>query len=647
MAKNQSARFEIEKFNGKNNFEIWKVKMHDLLVQQGVAKALLGKNKRPASMTEDEWDEMDARALNSSHEQVSESDYEQGSDGGHEQVSDGDHDRQPIMEAPETFLRRSTRIKRRPRRYDDSVALIANDDEPLCYQDGVEGSNSDKWKAAMKEEMMALSKNGTWDLVELPKGRKTVGCKWVFKLKRGVNDTEDRYKARLVAKGFSQKASIDFHEIFSLVVKIVSIRIVLALVALFDLELQQLDVKTAFLHSDLDEEIYMEQPEGFVQHRNAKFVCRLKKSLYGLKQSPRQWYKKFDSFMLSQKYVRSEYDHCVYFKQLNNGMFIILVLYVDDMLLASKSIEEINRLKTQMARTFDMKDLGAARQILGMEIFRDRSNGKLWLSQQKYVEKILLRFGMNNVKPVSIPLASHFKLSSSLCPNTDEEKDYMSRIPYANVVGCLMYAMVCTRPDISHAVGVVSRYMANPGKEHWSAVKWVLRYLRGTSNYCISYNKSSEFVCGYVDSDFAGDLDKRRSTSGYVFTLAGGAISWMSKLQNIVALSTTEAEYIAASHACKEAVWLKGLLGEFGRLQDNIRLLCDSQSAIHLAKNPAYHSKSKHIPIKYHFVRQVITERGVSLEKVHTKENCADMFTKPVLLEKLRWCLASLGLQER
>eukprot|EP00253_Pinus_taeda_P022280 PITA_22280 len=292
----------------------------------------------------------------------------------------------------------------------------------------------------MKDEMMALSKNDTWDLVELPKGRKTVGCKWVFKRKQGVNDTEDRYKVQLVAKGFSLKV-------------------------------------------DLDEEIYMGQPEGFVQHRNEKFVYKLKKSLYGLKQSPWQWYKKFDSFMLSQKYVRSEYGHCVYFKQLNNGIFIILVLYVDDMLLASKSIEEINRLKAHMARTFDMKDLGAVRQILGMEIFRDRSNGKLWLSQQKYIEKILLRFGMNNVKPVSVPLASHFKLSSSLCPNTDEEKDYMSQIPYANVVGCLMYAMVYTQPDISHAVGVVHRYMGNPG-----------------------------------------DLDKRRSTSGYVFTLAGGAI---------------------------------------------------------------------------------------------------------------------------
>lgn len=223
----------------------------------------------------------------------------------------------------------------------------------------------------MKDEMMALSKNDTWDLVELPKGRKIVGCKWVFKLKQGVNDTEDRYKARLVAKGFSQKAGIDFHEIFSPMVKIVSIRIVLALVAFLDLELQQLDVKTAFLHGDLDEEIYMEQLEGFVHHRNEKFVCRLKKSLSGLKESPRQWYKKFDSFMFSQKYVRSEYDHCVYVKQLNNGIFVILVLYVDDMLLASKSIEEINRLKAQMARTFDMNDLGAARQILGMDIFSE------------------------------------------------------------------------------------------------------------------------------------------------------------------------------------------------------------------------------------------------------------------------------------
>ena len=257
--------------------------------------------------------------------------------------------------------------------------------------------------------MDSLANNKTWDLVELPKSRKMVGCKWVYKLKKGADDTVPKYKARPVAKRFSQKAGIDFHEIFSPIVKLVSIRILLALVALYDLELEQLDVKTTFLHGDLEEKKFMEQPEGFVQNRNKRFVCKLKKSLYGLRQSPRQWYKKFDSFMVSQNFTRSEYDHCVYFKKLENDMFIILVLYVDDILVASKSMFEISMLKAQLARTFDMKDLGAANQILGMQIHRDRKNGKLWLSQKKYVEKILQRFGMNKVKHVNIPFSFSFQ----------------------------------------------------------------------------------------------------------------------------------------------------------------------------------------------------------------------------------------------
>jgi hypothetical protein len=253
---------------------------------------------------------------------------------------------------------------------------------------------------------------------------------------------------------------------------------------------------------------------------------------------------------------------------------------------------------------------------------------------------------MNNVKPVNVPLASHFKLSSVLSPRTDEEKKYMSHVPYANFVGNLMYAMVSTRPDISHAVGVVSRFMAKPGKEHWQAVKWVLRYLKGTSDHCIVFNGIEGSVCGYVDSDYAGDLDKRRYTTIYVFTLAGGAISWMSKLQETVVLSTTEAEYIATSDATKEAIWLKGLLDEIGRTQEKVNVLCDSESAMHLATNPAYHSRTNHIDVRYHFLRHVINGGKVALQKVHTRENCAEIFTKPVIVEKLRWCLASLGLQK-
>jgi hypothetical protein len=239
---------------------------------------------------------------------------------------------------------------------------------------------------------------------------KIIGCKWVYKLKKGVDDKVENYKARLVTKGYSQKEGIDVHEIFSLVVKLVSICVLLALVALLDMELEQLDVKTTFLHGDLDEEIYMEQPEGFVHDRNKRFVCKLKKSLYGMTRPPKQWYKKFDSFMVNHNFTRSEYDHCVYFKKLENDIFIILALYVDDMIVASKIMVEINRLKAQLARTFDMKDLGATKQILGMEIHRDGKIGKLWLSKHKYVEKILMRFGMNNVKLVKIHLASHFKI---------------------------------------------------------------------------------------------------------------------------------------------------------------------------------------------------------------------------------------------
>ncbi|VVA40018.1 PREDICTED: Retrovirus-related, partial [Prunus dulcis] len=317
----------------------------------------------------------------------------------------------------------------------------------------------------------------------------------------------------------------------------------------FDLELAQLDVKTAFLHGDLEEEIYMSQPEGFKVAGKENWVCKLQKSLYGLKQSPRQWYKRFDRFMIGQKYTRSHYDHCVYFRKLQDGTFIYLLLYVDDMLIACKSKVEIERLKTQLSNEFEMKDLGEARKILGMEIERDRAKGKISLCQKQYLKKVLQRFGMNeNSKPVSTPLAPHFKLSASMSPKTGEESHYMAQIPYASAVGSLMYAMVCTRPDISQAVSIVSRYMHNPGKGHWQAVKWILRYILGTVDVGLLFQHdkvTGQCVVGYVDSDYAGDLDKRRSTTGFVFTIAGGPVSWRSILQSTVALSTTEAEYMA------------------------------------------------------------------------------------------------------
>jgi hypothetical protein len=385
----------------------------------------------------------------------------------------------------------------------------------------------------------------------------------------------------------------------------------------------------------------MEQPEGFSQPGQEHLVCKLKKSLYGLKWSPRQWYKRFDSYMIKIGYKRCEYDCCVYVKSLDDGSFIFLLLYVDDILIAAKSIVEVNKLKVLLSKEFDMKDLGAAKKILGMEIRKDRDAKKLWLSYAGYVKKVLERFSMENAKPVSTHLENHFRLSTSQCPKTVEETEDMSKVPYASAVGCLMYAMVCTRPDLAHVVSVVSKYMANPGKQHWDAVKWIFRYLRGTTDYGITFvrQKSDLSVVGYVDADYAGDLDDRRSTTGYVFTLAGGPICWKSMIQSTVAMSTTEAEYMAAVEVAKEALWLTGLVKELGIQQGGVSLHCDSQSAIYLAKNQVYHARTKHIDVRFHKIRELVATAELLLEKIHTSENVANMLTKPVTADKFKHCL--------
>ena len=295
-----------------------------------------------------------------------------------------------------------------------------------------------------------------------------------------------------------------------------------------------------------------------------------------------------------------------------------------------------------------MKDLGEAKKILGMEISKDRKNGKLSLTQSQYLKGILQRFGMNEqTKPVSTPLVPQFKLSAQLSPKNDAEREYMAKVPYANAVGSLMYAMVCTRPDISHAVGAVSRYMHDPGKGHWLAVKWILRYIINTVDVGLVFqqdNTIGQCAVGYCDSDYAGDLDKRRSTTGYVFTLARAPVSWKSTLQSTVALSTTEAEYMAVTETVKKAIWLRGLLEDLGVGQKHIKVFCDSQSAIHLAKNQVYHARTKHIDVRYHFVREIIEEGGVLVQKISTTENPADMMTKVVTAIKFKHCLDLINI---
>ncbi|KAG8474805.1 hypothetical protein CXB51_031510 [Gossypium anomalum] len=463
--------------------------------------------------------------------------------------------------------------------------------EPSNYSEAISCEDSEKWMVAMQEEMESLHKNKTWDLVKLPKGKKIVRWKWVFKKKEGTPGVEEpKYKARLVAKGYSQVPGVDFTDVFSPVVKHSLIRALLGIVAMHDLELDQLDVKTAFLHGELEKDIYMQQPEGFTVSEKEDYVCLLKKSLYGLKQSPRQWYKRFDSFMTSHDFKRSSFDSCVYFKKNNDSSFVYLLLYVDDMLIAAKDKGEIRKVKAQLSEEFEMKDLGPAKKIL------------------------------------------------------DDEIEYMSHVPYSSAVGSLMYAMVCSRPDLSYAVSAVSRYMANPGKEHWKAVQWILRYLRGTTDVCLQFGRTEDGVIGYVDADFAGDLDRRRSLTGYVFTIGGCAISWKATLQTTVALSTTEAEYMAITEACKEAIWLKGLFSELNEDLQISTVFCDSQSAIFLTKDQMFHERTKHIDVRYHFVRDIIARGDIVVSKISTHENLADMMTKSLPITKFEYCLDLVGV---
>jgi hypothetical protein len=326
---------------------------------------------------------------------------------------------------------------------------------------------------------------------------------------------------------------------------------------------------------------------------------------------------------------------------LDDDSFIFLLLYVDDMLIATNSIVEVNKLKVLLSKEFDMKDLGAARKILEMEICRDRDAKKLWLSQADYVKKVLERFSMENAKLVSTHLANHFRLSTSQCPKTIEEIEDMSKVLYASTVGCLMYDMICTRPDLAHAMSMVSKYMTNLGKQHWNAVKWIFRYLKGTTDYGITFakQKSDLSVVGYVDADYAGDLDDRRLTMDYVFTLAGGPICWKSMILSTIAMSTTEAEYMATAEAAKEALWLTRLVRELGIQKGGVPLYCDSLSAIYLANNQVYYTKTKHIDVRFHKIRELVATGELLLKKIHTSENTTDMLMKPITANKFKHCL--------
>lgn len=468
----------------------------------------------------------------------------------------------------------------------------------------------------MKSEIESMHFNQVWDLLEPPEGVKSIGCKWIYKKKRGADGKVETFKARLVAKCFTQKEEIDYEETFSPVAMLKSIRILLSIAAHFDYEVWQMDVKTAFLNGNLDECIYMMQPDGFIVKGQEHLVCKLKRSIYGLKQASRSWNTRFDQTIKSYGFDQSPDESCVY-KKCDEKTLVFLVLYVDDILLIGNDMGVLSSVKVWLSGQFDMKDLGKASHILGIKLL--------------LVDKILTRFSMHNSKKGFLPFKHGISLSKDQCPKTPEEIESMKTVPYASAVGSLMYAMLCTRPDICFAVGMVSRFQSNPGLEHWTAVKHIIKYLKRTKDYMLVYQADSLMPIGYTDSDFQSDNESRKSTSGYVFTLDGGAISWRSVKQTCVADSTMEAEYVAASEAAKEAVWLRNFfldLSVIPSMQLPITLYCDNSGAVANSKEPRTHKKTKHIECKYHLIRDIVQRGDVLVTKVTSEDNLADPFTK-------------------
>jgi len=516
------------------------------------------------------------------------------------------------------------------------MALLA-DSEPVHFEEAI---RSDIWRAAMIEEIKSIEKNDTWELVSLPAKKTPISVKWVFKTKLKSDGTVAKHKARLVAKGFMQKEGIDYSEIFAPVARLETVRMIVALATWKNWKLWHLDVKSAFLNGPLEEEVFVVQPPGFINKGHEDKVLRLKKALYGLKQAPRAWNKRIDSFLSGCGFQKCLVEHGVYVKSLNHSDILFLCLYVDDLLITGSTTAGIDKLKQDLKGEFEMSDMGTLSYFLGLEFVQ--TDQGLFMHQRKYILEILKKFHMLNCNASETPAEANTKLDN--CKNEPAVDATM----YRQMVGSLRF--IChTRPEISFSVGVVSRFMNDPRHSHLVAAKRILRYLQGTLTFGIIFPQQEEKVelhlVAYSDSDWCGDLLDRRSTMGYVFTIAGAPISWCSKKQTVVALSTCEAEYIAACSAACQALWLSSLIQELKvETGSVVELFVDNKSAIDLAKNPVSHGRSKHIETKFHFLRDQVSKGRIKLTYCKTELQLADIMTKALKGERFKELRKLIGV---
>jgi len=597
-------------------------------------------------------------------------------------------------------LRRSTRERKRPARAAAAIAVQVGgtvtesqdahlEEDPSSYREASTHIHALEWECAIQAEFKSLEENDTWEYeqVDSAAGRKPIGCKWVFRTK--VNyDGSKRYKARLVIKGYEQVPGIDFGDTFAPVAKLVSFRMLMALSALYGWHVHHMDVVTAFLNPAIDEPVSMELPEGIewlkpTLRKPSTIQCRLKKALYGLKQAPRLWFQHIDSFLRANGFRQSGNEPTLYIlweshtkespilKSSSGSLF--LLLYVDDLLIASLNSGLIKQVKELLSTAYRMTDLGLARQFLNIKIERYSTMNKedssshthaklvyhVRLSQERFIDELLKRFHMVECNGTKTPLETGHDLRVQVPTISTESHLETSSQPinsttlilkeYQSLVGSLMYLMLSTRPDLAFTISTLSKFASAPLPIHLAAAKRVLRYLKATKTLALSF--SSELrdaqLVGFSDSDWGGDRDDRKSTAGYVFTIGGTAISWKSKKQPVVALSSTEAEYIGTSEATREAIWLQRLLHELTQSDKptNPQLLfVDNQGAIKLTENPRFHERTKHIDIKYHFVRQACENGLITVQYISTSKMTADIMTKALPTERHWIHLAGMGL---
>ena len=510
------------------------------------------------------------------------------------------------------------------------------DDIPLRYEDISGRDDEAEWRTAVKEELNSIEKNETWTLVKPVKGKKLIGAKWVFAMKPTDDGKRSKCKARLVAKGFMQREGIDYSETYAPVARLPTVRMLLSIGIQMGMIIEHLDVKTAFLHGNLEEEVYLKPPPGVTVPDD--HVLKLKKSLYGLKQSNRCWNHRFHSFMLKLDFNRSDTDSCLYYKRSDRTLTFV-VLYVDDLLICCSDAKELEDLKLRLASEFSMKDLGPVKLFMGLEI--ERSDDKLIISQQKFIEKVLCKFGMSDCNPIATPMEVGLKLERA-------EENKRTKHPYRELLGSLMYIMIGSRPDICYALTYLSRFQDCASDVHWAHLKRLLRYLKGTTKLCLQYQiNKAPTILTYVDSDWANDIEERKSTTGFIIKVYENTVIWASKKQKIVTLSSTEAEYVAACTAACETVWVINTLASL-KIDVNrpVTMYEDNLACIMISKNPETR-RTKHFDTKYHFLRELVSGKEIKLESISTKDQLADTLTKALPFEPFQKFRIRMGIEVR